>query len=509
MASSEIIGNKQIARNTILLYIRQIITIIISLYTSRVVLATLGVDDYGIYNVVGGIVLMFSFISSTMASASQRYLSFDMAKGDDNTLKETFSLIFLSYIIISIIALVLCEFIGVWFLNSKMNIPPDRLSAANWVLQFSILSFIANLMSTPYMSVVIAREKMDVYAYASICDSVLKLAIVYILLICCYDKLKMYAVLMFVATFIITLFYAIYCIYGFKESRYKYFFDKVRLKEMFSFAWWNVLGSLANVLRSQGINILLNIFFTPAINAARGIAYNVNSAISNFTNNFYTAVRPQIIKRYASGAMDEMYNLVFLSSKFAYYLLLLLSLPILYETEHILIFWLKTPPEYSGLFVKLIIVNSLIEVLNYPLVNALQASGKIKTYQLIVSGCYLINLPISYVLLKIGYPPEITMYINIVLLLVCFYPRLIICRNTLGLSIKVYISKVMSKIMLVTASCLLLSHIINLCLSCLENLWWILLRIVAYLMVSVICSFTIGLTNTEKEKIIVLIKKRL
>lgn len=507
--SSDVIGNKQIVKNTILLYIRQILTIVISLYTSRVVLSTLGVDDFGIYNVVGGIVLMFSFITSTMASASQRYLSFDIAKKDDKRLNNTFSLIMLSYIIISIIAFIACESIAVWFLNARMNIPQERISAANWVLQFSIFSFVANLLATPYMSVVIAREKMDVYAYASICDVLLKLVIVYILLLSDFDKLKLYAVLMFVASAIITLFYSLYCTSKFPESRYRYYFDKAELKEMFSFAWWNVLGSLSNVLRSQGINILLNIFFNPAINAARGIAYNVNSAISNFTNNFYTAVRPQIIKRYATGSLTDMYNLVFASSKFAYYLLLILSLPILFETDTILSIWLKNPPEYSTLFVQLIIINSLLEVLNYPLVNAIQATGKIKTYQLVVSGCYLLNLPISYILLKKGFPPESTMYVNIILLFACFVPRLIICRRVVGLSIREYMNKVVSRVIFVSITSFFISFIIKNYFIFNVQLVSFALNIIFIVTATLVISCLIGLTKDERRSVIRLIKGKI
>lgn len=507
--TSEIIGNKQIVKNTILLYIRQILTIVISLYTSRVVLSTLGVDDFGIYNVVGGIVLMFSFITSTMASASQRYLSFDIAKGDDNRLNQTFSLIMLSYVIISFFAFLACESIAVWFLNAKMNIPLERMSAANWVLQFSILSFVATLLATPYMSAVIAREKMDVYAYASVCDVLLKLVIVYALSLSDFDKLKVYAVLMFVANAIITLFYALYCISKFNETRYRFYYNRSELKEMFAFAWWNVLGSLSNVLRSQGINILLNIFFNPAINAARGIAYNVNSAISNFTNNFYTAVRPQIIKRYATGALTDMYNLVFVSSKFAYYLLLILSLPILFETETILNIWLKNPPEYSALFVKLIIVNSLLEVLNYPLVNAIQATGKIKTYQLVVSGCYLLNLPISYVLLKRGLPPESTMYVNIILLFVCFGPRLFICKKVVGLSIREYMSKVVARVILVSTISFLIAFIIKKLYFGNGLLIDFALNVLFIVVSTLIISYQIGLTKDERSSVKRLIKSKI
>lgn len=509
MSNDSITGKSQIAKNTIMLYIRQIFLIIISLYTSRVVLAILGINDYGIYNVVGGIVLMFSFITSTMASASQRYLSYDIAQGDSLRLRETFSLILLSYLIISFVALFLCEIIAVWFLNTQMNIPNNRLVAANWVLQLSILTFISNLLSTPYMSVIIARERMGIYAYVSIVDGILKLFILYLLQFWGGDKLIEYAFLYFCVTTLITMFYAFYTIKKYPESRYKYYFEIGRLKAMFAFAWWNVLGSLANVLRSQGINILLNIFFNPAVNAARGIAYNVNSAISNFSNNFYTAVRPQIIKRYASGAIDEMLDLVFVSSKFAFYLLLILSLPVLFGTDYILNMWLVNAPEYSTIFVQLIVVNSIIEVLNYPLVNAIQATGIIKTYQLIVSGFYMLNLPISYFLLKGGMQPESTMYVNIFLLLLCFWPRLLICKKVIGLSIKKYVSKVIKQIITVTVASVSFAYGICHFLQNCDCLSFFFIQSFLIFLTTLSSIFLFGFSKYERMRVVKILKNKL
>lgn len=505
MGERVIAGNSQIAKNTILLYLRQIFLIVISLYSSRVILATLGIEDYGIYNVVGGIALMFSFITTTMASASQRFLSYDIAQGDEERLSQTFSLTMLSYIFISVVSIVLCELVAVWFLNTYMNIPEKSLYEANWVLQFSIFSFIVNLVSTPYLSVIIAREKMGVYAYVSICDGLLKLGILFILRLWHSDRLILYALFMFIETVLVSIFYAIYTTRKFHESKYRYFYEKARLKEMFSFAWWNVLGSLSNVLRSQGINILLNIFFTPVVNAARGIAYNVNSAISNFSNNFYTAVRPQIIKRYAAGAIEEMLGLVYVSSKFAFFLLLILSLPILFETDYLLKIWLSTPPEYTSIFVKLIVVNSLMEVLNYPLVNAIQATGHIKTYQLIISGFYLLNLPISYILLKQGLPPQSTMYVNIALLFVCFWPRLIICRKTIGLSITNYFKVVINKICLVTSVSLILAYLSGYIINDYYTIIGFLLKSGLIISFTITSILIMGFNNLERKKLYSLI----
>lgn len=502
------INNKRIARNTILLYVRQIFTMMVSLYTSRIILNTLGINDYGIYNVVGGIVLMLSFINNTMASASQRFLAYDLTRSSAKQLKETFSLTMFSYLIIALFALILCESIAVWFLNSKMNIPTERIEAANWVLQFSIFSFIVNILTTPYLSVIIAREKMDVYAYASIGDVLLKLSVVFILVYIPFDKLKLYSTLIFLCTLIMAIFYSTYCIKHFEESKYIFYYNKSRLKEMFSFAWWNTLGSLANVLRSQGINILLNIFFSPAVNAARAIAFQVNTAITNFSTNFYTAVRPQIIKSYAADDLGGMFRLIFSSSRFAFYLLFIISLPILLETEVILNLWLKVSPEYSSLFVRLVVINSLMEVLSLPLVNGLQAAGKIKTYQLLISTIYLLNIPISYFFLKIGWPPETTMYINIIIVLICFIPRLIICKHVIRLPVKSYIKEVLIKIVIVVAISIGGGYLVVSMFN-IYALWQFVTSTIILTLFSGLVILIIGFTNEERTKLLFIINKKM
>jgi O-antigen/teichoic acid export membrane protein len=273
-----------------------ILTMLVSLYTVRVVLNTLGVVDYGIYNVVGGVVAMFSFLSSTMASASQRFFAFELGRRDYDKLKQAFSLTLLIYIGIAILILVLSETVGLWFLNTQMTVPEERMNAANWVYQFSIFSFIMTILTVPYNSAIIAREHMKVYAYVSIIEVVLKLIIVYLLVFFSFDKLKLYAVLTFFVACLITFIYRTYCKRRFKECIYFFYWDANKFKEILSFAWWNMIGAMANIFKTQGINILLNVFFNPVINAARAIAFQVNSALTNFTNNFYMAVRPQITK---------------------------------------------------------------------------------------------------------------------------------------------------------------------------------------------------------------------
>lgn len=492
-------NNKRIAKNTLFLYFRQLLIMAVTLYTSRIVLQTLGITDFGIFNVVGGVVAMFSFVMGTMASASQRYLAFDLANGDEKQLSEIFSIIMLSYVFLAIITLVLSESIAVWFLNTQMNIPAERMYAANWVLQFAILSFLANIFSAPYLSVIIAHEQMDVYAYVSIIDAVLKLFILFLIRIFLFDRLILYSLLMFLCSSFTTICYATFCYKRYRESHFKYFFDKIRFIEMTTFACWNMIGALAHVLRSQGINILLNLFFNPAINAARAIAFQVNGALRHLSTNFYTAIKPQIVKTYAVSNYMQMHNLIFKSTRFAYYLVFIMSMPVSFYADEILSIWLKTPPDQSVLFVQVIIVNVLFETLSMPLVSGLQAANKIKTYQLTVSILNMMNLPISYVFLKMGYPPVTPMYIAIVIVIFSMIPRILICRKYIHISLWQYFFSVIIRLIIVSIIGLLLSFTIY--HKCTGNIYW---KGIGFLSIIIVCGFVVllvGITNSERRSI--------
>lgn len=436
-------NNKRIAKNTLMLYFRMLLTMLVSLYTVRVVLNTLGVVDYGIYNVVGGVVIIFSFLSNTMASASQRFFAFDLGRNDMLQLKRTFSLTVLIYVIISAVVLLLAETIGLWFLNTQMVIPADRLEAANWVYQFSIISFLVTIMFIPYNAVILARENMTFYAYVSIIGVILKLVIVYLLLVFSMDKLKLYSVLMFATTCIISFIYFTICIRKYEESRFKFYWDKGLFFTLIGYSGWNLFGTIAGLLKSQGINILLNMFFGPVVNAARGIAYQVNAAVNQFVINFHTAARPQITKYYAAGEKEQMMSLVFKSSKYSYYLLFILSMPVLLETNYLLTLWLKNLPEYVVLFTRLVIITALIDTLSYPLITAALATGEIKRYQLIVGGVQLMSLPISFCFLKLGFAPQITMVVAIFISTVSLFLRVYMLESMVGFSIRDYFRKVL------------------------------------------------------------------
>jgi O-antigen/teichoic acid export membrane protein len=451
-----LINRKIIAKNTLLLYLRMLLTMVINLFTVRVVLNTLGVEDYGIYNVVGGIVVMFSFINRAMASTAQRYFAFEIGKGNNENLQKLFNLNLMIFIGIAIVILILSETIGLWFFKNEMNIPPDRMEAANWVYQFSVLSFLLSVIIIPYNAIIIAMEKMNIYAYINILEAILKLIIVYLLVIFSFDKLKLYGLLVFIIYFITSFIYVIYSSRNFKECSFKFYWNASTFKELISYSGWNLYEIIANVFKAQGINILLNIFFGAIVNAARGIAYQVSGGINQFVLSFYIAVHPQITKSYASCEHKGMFKLTFQTSKFCYYLIFILSLPILIEMPIILKLWIKTIPDYAIIFTRLVILNAIIDTLGYPLITLAQATGKIKKYQLVIGTTTLLIFPISYIALKSGLQPQSTMYISIIISIVCVALRIHMLKGLVNLSLPDYFRNVIIPIVLVTIpSCII------------------------------------------------------
>jgi len=499
-------NSKRIAKNTILLYFRMLLTMIVSLYTVRVVLATLGVIDYGIYNVVGGIVAMFSFLSGTMASASQRFFAFELGKGNYSSVRQTFSLTLTSYIGVALIIFIFAETLGLWFLNTYLTIPGDRIEAANWVYQFSIFSFIITILTIPYNALIIAHERMNIYAIVSILEVVLKLLIVYLLVYFSFDKLKLYSVLTFCVITSVSLIYRMYCNRKFRESHYFFFWDKYRFKELISFAWWNMLGSIAMILKNQGGNILLNIFFGPVVNAARGVAYQVNMAISSFMNNFYMAVRPAITKTYAEGNTDRMFKLMFQSTKFSYFLMLVFAFPILFETHYVLSLWLNNIPDHVVLFTRLVIIDSIFEVFNNPIAACVQAKGNLKNYQLVISSILLLNIPLAYFLFKEGFPPQSIFYVAIGLSAICYFVRLLLIRRLLTFPVKKYLNSVLFKCVIITILVLVLPCILIYNLE--ESMGRLILIILSCLILSIIMFYHIGLSDTERYLLLNFVKTR-
>lgn len=419
-------------------------------------LNALGVDDYGINNVVGGLVSMFSILSGSLSSSTSRFLTFGLGKGDMKELKKTFSITINIHIILAIVVVIAIETIGVWFLNNKMNIPIDRLYAANWVLQCSVVVFTFGLLSVPYNSAVIAHERMSAFAYMTIFDAVFKLVIVFAIYYYGGDRLILLSVLMMIQSIIRQTIYWMYCKRNFEECEYIKVWDKKLNKSIFSFAGWNFIGNTAGLMKDQGVNIAINLFTSPAVNAARGIAMQVNSIIGQFIGGFTTALNPQITKNYASGDLKRMHFLIFQGTRLSYYLFMFLSIPVFFEIETILKVWLGQVPEHTVLFARLVLILSLAEILSYTLITAQNATGKIKNYQLVVGVILSMNFPISYLFLYLGLLPEITIIVAIVISQICLVARLYFLKRSVSLNVNSYIRNVYLSVIFVTLLSLIL-----------------------------------------------------
>lgn len=493
-------NNKRIAKNTLLLYIRTLFIMLVMLYASRVVLNTLGVTDYGIYNVVGGVVAMFSVISASLSSSISRFITYELGHGDFDRLKRIFTTSVNIQIGISFVILVLAEIFGVWFLNTKMNIPAERMNAANWVLQCSLVSFVINLISVPYNACIIAHERMSAFAYISILEAVLKLAVVYMLLISPYDELITYAVLLVIVSLLIRLTYGQYCKRHFEESRYKFVYDKSLAKEMTGFAGWSFLGNTAYMLNTQGVDMLINIFFGVTFNAAKGIATQVQNAVMQFVNNFTVAVNPQITKSYAAGEMEYMYKLVCRGARFSYFLLFIFTVPIVCEADYILRLWLKLVPEYAPLFLRLSLFGSLMTLLGNSMLTAIFATGNIRRYQIWITTVGCLVFPFTWIAFEFGAPPQATYMIYIVIYFLLNFVRLYISKGVSNFPVRQYLSDVILRVIIVSA----VSFILPMLVIC--NLDEGFLRLCVTCIVSVVSTasviFILGLEKNERTKII-------
>ncbi|REC49611.1 MATE family efflux transporter [Chryseobacterium pennipullorum] len=418
--------SKRIAKNTFFLYIRMIINMLISLYTSRVILNTLGVTDYGIYNLVGGVVVLFSFLNNAMTNATQRFLNYEIPSKIKERINRVFCMSINIHFVISIIVVILSETVGLWFLNYKLNIPDDRMYAANIVYQMSILTTLINIMRIPYNAMIITNEKMSFYAFLGIFETCMKLIIVFLLLFFKkYDLLILYGILLMLVNLLINIIYFVYCSKNFHEqTQLRYVKDKKLFKELISFSGWNLFGQVAVLSSTQGINMILNIFIGVTINAAMGIANQVNAAIYNFISNMQVAFTPQIVQSYAGGRHQQHKNLVLNSSKYSLYLFLILAIPFLIQTEFILHLWLgKNLPPYVISFTQVIILNSIVSAMVGSFWMSVNAIGNIRNYQIVISCILILSLPASYIILKNGLPPTYVLIANLCLNIITFLYR--------------------------------------------------------------------------------------
>lgn len=493
-------NNKRIAKNTLFLYFRMFFIMGVSLFTSRVVLQTLGIEDYGIYNVVGGIITMFTFINSAMMSSTQRFLNFELARGNTQRLQSVFNTSLQIHMMIAVAIVFLGETIGLWFLLEKLVIPEDRMRAAIWVYQCSVISCAVSILSAPYNANIVAHEKMSAFAYISILEVLLKLVIVYLLYILSFDKLIMYALLILFVQLLIRFIYSHYCHKHFEETHFSLKVNRVLFKEMSGFAGWSFCGNLASILLTQGINMMLNVFFGPVVNAARGIAVQVQSAVQQFVCGFQTAINPQITKNYASGNLEQMYILMFRSARFSFMLLFFLSLPVILETQFILTIWLKSVPSETVCFTQLMIGVSMLFALANPLMIVNQATGNIKIYQLTVGGLLLLVLPISYAFLKLGVPAYSVFIIQLCVETIAQFMRMILLKKLIKLPLLAYFKNIYLPLLTV----IIFSCIFPLYVRGLMNDGWVRFILVGLsCIVSVSISILLfGVTKNERKFIL-------
>lgn len=443
-------NNKRIAKNTLLLYFRMILIMLVSLYTSRLILKELGVEDFGIYNLVAGVVVLFSFLSNSMVTATQRYLSVAIGQCDKSSIQNVFSASLVSHIGLLLLVLVFAETIGLWFVNTQLDIPNNRMCATNYVYQLAILTTCFNIIRVPYNASIIANERMNFFAYTSILESVLKLLIVWVLSVAVSDKLIVYSLLLLLVTIFTNWIFYYYCTAKLVANKFIIRADKKTLLELTAFSGWSLFGGLADVGYKQGTSVLLNIFFGVSINAAFGITNQVRNAVFSFVANLQIAANPQIIKSFAASNYDYFKSLIFRISKYSYFLMLILVAPIIFNIELILSIWLTNPPPYTYDFVVLILIFTLVDSLSGPQWVAMQASGKIKLFQVITSLCLLLNLPISFMLLNCNYGPNSVLLTQILICCLTLIIRLLFLKYKLNISIMEYFINVVQKIIFVT-----------------------------------------------------------
>lgn len=501
-------NNKRLAKNTLYLYFRTLFVMAITLFTSRVVLEKLGIENYGIYSVVGGFVSMFSVLSSSLTAGSQRFIAYELGKEKPNV-RTVFSTTVTIHIFLASIVMLALESIGLWYLNCKMNISPDRLYAANWVFQCSVITFCVNIISIPYNAAIIAFEKMSAFAYISIFEAISKLGAVYALYAISQDSLITYALFMLLVAVILRLIYGIYCSKNFKDCRYDYSFSRDILKQILGFCGWNFIGSTAGILNGQGINMLINSFFGVALNAARGVAMQVDTAINTFVQNFMLAINPQITKSYAAGDFANVNNMIYLGTRFAFFLFGVLCLPVFMNAEFLLSVWLKEVPPSAVLFTKYAIIFTLCQNLSQCLYIAMLATGRIKKYQIVVGSLSIMAFPTAWIFFRMGLPAEWG-YISMILFsLACLIARLILLQAmTPQFSAKAYITEALFPIAKVIVP-IVVAYVIMAHNFSGDGWAGFILQTIACIVVSCICIWTLGLSRAERNKLLAIATDKL
>lgn len=508
MDQQHIESTKRVAKNTGLLYIRTIVMMLISLFTSRIVLEALGIDNYGINNVVGGVVGMFSIISGPLAGSISRFLTFALGEGNQEKLRKIFSLSINIQVLIGLVVIIIAEVVGVWFINNKLNIPPDRLYAAHWVYQLSLVGFFIGLINVPYNACLIAHERMGVFANLTILDVVIKLGIAYALFISPFDKLITFAVLGTAVNLLMRFVYGWYCVRNFDECRYKWStFDKKLAVEMSDFAWWGFFGNTAWMFNTQGVNILINMFFGVAYNAARGVAGQIEGAVMGFVGNFTTALNPQITKSYAAKDWNYLFNLICRGAKYTFYLTLLFMIPVCLESDTLLGIWLKEVPPDASMFLRLSVMCTLATQFGGTAYTAIMATGKIRLYQIVVTLIGCLVFPLTWLAYKIGFPVESTYYIFFPIYIILIGVRLIFLRKLMDFPIGLFVRDVIRPLLIVFCISIILPLIV------VYHMHDSFLRLVVTTLVSIASlGFTVwfwGMADSERSMIKGLVSRRI
>lgn len=461
---TETINKKRIAKNTVLLYGRMLFNMVVAFYTSRILLDNLGVDDYGVYNVVGGVVALFSFLNGSLGGATSRFITFDLGKGNLDDLSKTFSAAFLCHLMIGAIVVLLAETIGFYLLTHKMILPDESRMAALWVFHLSVASAFLTMTQVPYNASIIAHERMNAFAYIGIMDTLLKLGIVLVLeYFFDANRLFFYGLFIFIETIVVTISYRLYCRSNFAECKLRFSYDSVRTKRLFSYAGWDFIGCFSTVAQGQGLNVLLNMFFGPAVNAARALSVQVNGAVGQFSNNFMMALRPQIIKAYANNQIKEMLDLVYPSAKYGFIMSLFIVMPLIMETQYVLELWLKDVPDFAVPFCQILLLVSLINVWRNPFIASLHATGNIKLANVLCGTILVSTLPISYVALKMGAGPISVFWITLFITGFVLLVDLINLKRFLPISLSRHLKQVV-------LPCVSVSVVVALTLFFIQNL---------------------------------------
>ena len=503
---SEHTNNKRIAKNTLFLYTRMLLLMVLGLYTSRIVLQALGVSDYGIYSLVGGFVAMLAYMNSVFVSASQRFISYALGNEDSKNLHNVFCTSVTVHYILAILILIIAETFGLWFINTHLNIEPGRLEAANWVFQCSVLSLMINIISIPYNACIIAHEHMKIYAYVSIFEAFAKILNVYLLMVFPFDKLIQYAIYSLVISMIVRTIYVFYCKKHFEECKYQYYIDKSLFKKMANYAGWTAVGTLGFTFKDQTLNIILNLFYNTAVNAARGIAVSVSGMVNQFASNFFLAVTPQITKRYAKGDIEGTQKLVYTSAKFAFFMLGLLTIPLCLNLRYLLELWLGVVPEYTYEFIIVILISTLIASFASPVTNAIQATGNIRNFQIGICLIFIMEIPLAYILLKNGASPYVALCPSIATQFIGVLFRFYLLKKQVsGYSFRYYLLRIVLKSLLLLA----------LTYSCLyyffnrydSGLAMLLISTLASLILTSVVIYIGGLEKQERKTIDTYLKK--